>query len=149
MRVLFFGATRARSSRNRPLERPSTITGLSQGWAGQSPTDHAGRNSLRIERPLRTLTRRAGSRSGRITHVIFHAVVSSFNDDRLPVMHQPVDQGRGQGVVHIDIGRAIARRADSQSARSIRLRDGRRHLGTTNRLHACRWADSPAHRGGE
>ena len=27
------GATRARSSSNRPLEQPGTITGLSQGWA--------------------------------------------------------------------------------------------------------------------
>src|SRR3954454_9483103 len=32
------GATRARSSSNRPLEQPSTITGLSQEWAGQSPS---------------------------------------------------------------------------------------------------------------
>ena len=28
------GPTRARSSRNRPLERPSTMAGLAQGWAG-------------------------------------------------------------------------------------------------------------------
>ncbi len=32
------GATRARSSSNRPLEQPGTITGLSHGWAGQSPS---------------------------------------------------------------------------------------------------------------
>jgi hypothetical protein len=32
------GATRARASSNRPLEQPGTITGLSQGWAGQSPS---------------------------------------------------------------------------------------------------------------
>jgi hypothetical protein len=25
-----------------------------------------------------------------------------LNNDPLPVMHQPVDQGRGQGVVHIE-----------------------------------------------
>jgi hypothetical protein len=31
-------ATRARSSSNRPLEQPSAITGLSQGWAGPSPS---------------------------------------------------------------------------------------------------------------
>ena len=31
------GATRARTSSNRPLEQPGKITGLSQGWAGQSP----------------------------------------------------------------------------------------------------------------
>ena len=37
------GATRARCSRNRPLERPGTITGLSQGWAGQSPSQSRAR----------------------------------------------------------------------------------------------------------
>jgi hypothetical protein len=31
------GATRVRTSSNRPLEQPGKITGLSQGWAGQSP----------------------------------------------------------------------------------------------------------------
>jgi hypothetical protein len=31
------GPTRARSSRNRPLESPSTIAGLARGWAGRSP----------------------------------------------------------------------------------------------------------------
>ena len=30
------GSTRARSSRNRPLERPSTMAGLARGWAGRS-----------------------------------------------------------------------------------------------------------------
>ena len=37
------GATRARSSRNRPLEQPGTITGLSQGWAGPSPSQSRAR----------------------------------------------------------------------------------------------------------
>ncbi len=37
------GATRARSSSNRPLEQPGTITGLSQGWAGQSPSQSRAR----------------------------------------------------------------------------------------------------------
>ena len=31
------GSTRARSSRNRPLESPSTMAGLARGWAGRSP----------------------------------------------------------------------------------------------------------------
>ena len=31
------GPTRARSSRNRPLERPNTMAGLDRGWAGRSP----------------------------------------------------------------------------------------------------------------
>ena len=33
---------------------------------------------------------------------VFHAVTFSLNDDRLPVMHQPVDHGGGQGVVHVE-----------------------------------------------
>jgi len=33
---------------------------------------------------------------------VFHAVTFSLNDDRLPVMHQPIDHGGGQGVVHIE-----------------------------------------------
>jgi len=37
------GATRARSSSNRPLEQPGTITGLSQGWAGPSPSQSRAR----------------------------------------------------------------------------------------------------------
>src|SRR6516162_1221295 len=31
------GPTRARSSRNRPLESPSTMAGFARGWAGRSP----------------------------------------------------------------------------------------------------------------
>ena len=30
------GSTRARSSRNRPLERPGTMAGVARGWAGRS-----------------------------------------------------------------------------------------------------------------
>ena len=33
---------------------------------------------------------------------VFHAIAVSLNDDRLPVMHQPVDHGGGQGVVHVE-----------------------------------------------
>ena len=38
----------------------------------------------------------------RIGFSAFHAITVSLNNDRLPVMHQPFDQGRGQGVVHIE-----------------------------------------------
>ena len=60
------GPTRARSSRNRPLERPSTMAGLAQGWAGRSLPLTPDCNSLRIEHPIRTLTHRAWSRAGRV-----------------------------------------------------------------------------------
>jgi hypothetical protein len=32
---------------------------------------------------------------------VFHAITISFKNDPIPVMHLPVDQGRGQGVVHV------------------------------------------------
>ncbi len=38
---------------------------------------------------------------GRIGSFVFHAKTVSLNNDPLPVMHQPVDQGRCQGVVHV------------------------------------------------
>jgi hypothetical protein len=33
---------------------------------------------------------------------IFHAVNISLNNNPFSVIHQPVDQGRGQGVVHVE-----------------------------------------------
>ena len=68
------------------------------------PSTHAGRHSLRGGHPIRTGTRRGESRAGRIRIFVFHTIAGSLNDDRLPVMHQPVDPGRGQGVVHIKQG---------------------------------------------
>ncbi len=68
------------------------------------PSIHAGCSSLRTKRPIRTLTRRVWSRAGRVGIFVFHPIARSLNDDRLPVMHQPVDQGRCQGVVHIKQG---------------------------------------------
>ena len=35
---------------------------------------------------------------------VFHAIAVSFDHQGLPVMHQPIDQGRGQGVVHVEEG---------------------------------------------
>ena len=68
------------------------------------PATHADAAHFAREHPLRTLTRRAWSRAGRIGIFVSHAIAVSLNDDRLPVMHQPVDQGRGQGVVHVKQG---------------------------------------------
>ena len=58
--------TRARSSRNRPLEQPSTIAGLARGWAGRSPSNHAEYGSLQ-----------ANTRSGRLCTLLVHALVES------------------------------------------------------------------------
>jgi hypothetical protein len=68
------------------------------------PATHANGCSLRGEHPLRTGTRHADSRTGRIGIFVFHPIAVSLNHQRLPVMHQPVDQGRGQGVVHVEQG---------------------------------------------
>ena len=69
------------------------------GWT--IPATHAKTNSLRIEHPIRTLMYCLWSLIGRIGTFVFHAKTISLNNDPFPVMHQPVDQGRGQGVVHI------------------------------------------------
>ncbi len=69
------------------------------GWT--IPATHAKTNSLHIEHPIRTLTYALQSLVGRIRIFIFHVITVSFNNNPLSVMHQPVDQGRGQGVVHI------------------------------------------------
>jgi hypothetical protein len=104
------GPTRVCCSRNRPLEPLCTLARLAQGWAGL-PGTHAERDSLPREHPLRSWTRRAGSRAGRIGVFASHPIAVSLDDDRLPVMHQPVDQGRGQGVVHVKEGAPFPERS--------------------------------------
>ena len=39
---------------------------------------------------------------GSVAGFVFRAIAVSVNHDRLPVMHQPVDHGGCQGVVHIE-----------------------------------------------
>src|SRR6516164_3249008 len=80
------------------------MAGLARGWAGRSPplTPKATRfasitRSDRGRAPLWSLV-------GRLGIFVFHAIAVSLNHDRLPVMHQPVDQGCCQGVVHIKEG---------------------------------------------
>ena len=88
------GPTRARAARNRPLDRWAQGLGGPQGGL-DFPATHAERGSLLQGHPLRTWTRRAGSRAGRIGIFASHPITLPLNDDRLPVVHQPVDQGRG------------------------------------------------------
>ena len=66
------------------------------------PATHAECGSLQRKHPLRTLTRHACSRAGRIGIFVSHPIAVSLNDDRLPVMHQPVDQGGCKSIVHIE-----------------------------------------------
>src|SRR6266567_8166264 len=52
----------------------------------------------------RRLSRCLASGAGWVGRFVFHAIAVSFDNECLPVMHQPVDQGRGQGVVDIKQG---------------------------------------------
>ena len=63
--------------------------------------------------PASLMLRRRDPKAGTTTHadvagpgllggLVFHAIAVSSDDDRLPVMHQPIDHGGGQGVVHIE-----------------------------------------------
>ena len=87
--------------------------------------------------------------SGLLGALVFHAIAVSSNDDRLPVMHQPIDHGGGQGVVHVKDRVGSPGRPGWWRPRSSRIRTGRRRPGTAGPHRVCRWADSPAHRGGE
>ena len=89
-------------SRNRPLAQlPAPRRNARKGGL-DVPATHAGCDSLHSEHPIQTWTRRMASRTGRIRIFVFHPIARSLNEKRLPMMHQPVDQGRGQGVVHIE-----------------------------------------------
>jgi len=98
------GPTRARMlEQPAACTTPRSIAGRTQGWAGRP--GHSRRMRLTIhQHPIQTWTRRVWSRTGRIRIFVFHAIARSLNEKRLPVMHQPVDQGRGQGVVHVKEG---------------------------------------------
>jgi len=113
------------------------------------PATHCRCGSRQRGHPLRTLTHQAGSCAGRIGIFASHPIAVSLNDDRLPVMHQPVDQGPWPGCCPCRTGCPIPGTVDSSRARSSRFHNGRPPPGTTDRLRACRWADSPARRGGE
>ena len=57
----------------------------------------------RLQQPLEALATSGAGWVGRVVFV-FHAIAISFDNECLPVMHQPVDQGCGQGVVHVKEG---------------------------------------------
>ena len=107
------------------------------GWARSRvgwtiPVTHAQTNSLRIEHPIRTLTCRAGSRAGRVGLLVLRAIAASLNDDRIPVMHQPAEQGPGHSAVPLRDGRPSLEAADSCRIRMDRRRDSERPYRTTS-----------------
>ena len=75
------------------------MAGFVQGWADPSSTHARCRYSPQTPDPDVDAPRLARRRVGTF---ISHHIARSLDDDRLPAMHQPVDQGRCQGVVHAE-----------------------------------------------
>jgi hypothetical protein len=79
------------------------------GWASDATTTHEAHEPRspghrRDERWSGGIPCLAASGAGRVGRFIFHAIAISTDDKRLPMMHQPVDQGCGQRVVDIKQG---------------------------------------------
>ena len=51
--------------------------------------------------PNQSLLHRAGSRAGRIGLFVLCAIALPLNEDRVPVMHQPAEQGPGRSAVSL------------------------------------------------
>jgi len=64
---------------------------------------HEAHRLRRLRQRLEAPTTSGAGWIGRVVFV-FHAIAVSFDNECLPVMHQPVDQGCGQCVVHIKQG---------------------------------------------
>jgi hypothetical protein len=126
---------------------PAQRQGLFEGGL-DAPCPHAKTKSPRIEHPIRTLTYRTlvTRRSNRVLYLSCEYSITPY---RLP----PRDASAGRsrplpGCCPRQRVCPIPGTDDSWRSRSIQLHNGRRQPGTTNRPRACRWADSPAHRGG-
>ena len=136
------------------FKEPAAQMTQHQGWAHSRvgwtiPATHAQTNSLRIEHPIRTLTYRAlVTRRSNQDLCLSCDNCLCLNHDPLPVMHQPVDQGRCQSVVHVkDFAPFPKGTIRGNHDRSDFI--GWRQPGKTNRPRARQWADSPTYRGGE
>jgi hypothetical protein len=64
---------------------------------------HGQFSSLYREHPAGRGRTILASRAGRIGCVVSHPITGSLNDDRFLVLHQPIDQGRWQGVVRFEL----------------------------------------------
>src|ERR1700681_3566340 len=91
---------------NAPIGRSSTPAGEAGCWRVDwtSATTRDTEAQPAGERLRRRLERHPTSGAGWVGRFVFHAIAVSFDKQCLPVMHQPVDQGRGQGVVHVEQG---------------------------------------------
>jgi len=72
-------------------------------WAPEGELGFPGARDRMPTSPQAEATAHAGVAGwGLLGGLVFHAIGVSSNDDRLPVMHQPVDHGGGQGVVDVE-----------------------------------------------
>jgi hypothetical protein len=77
------------------------------------PATHAECRSLQRERPLRSLTRLARSRAGRVGNVSVVSHRPLLCKDALPVVPQPIEQDPGHSAVPIRDGRPFSRSPNS------------------------------------
>ena len=87
-----------------PVRSPSFL----KGGLDHPLPNHAQGHSRPIERLLRTLTRRARSRAGRIGNARFISHRSLLCGDALPVAPQPTEQGPGHGAIPFRDGRPFS-----------------------------------------
>jgi hypothetical protein len=87
-----------RGARDEPCELRVGSPGACRGanWAPQAVRPRAG------DAAAKAIVRQSVARAGLVAGLVFHAIAVSLDDDRLPVVHQPIDHGGGQGVVHIE-----------------------------------------------
>ena len=77
------------------------------------PAMYAECRSLQREHPLRSLTRRAGSRAGRIGTASIASHRSLLYDDAVPVVPQPIEQDPVHSAVPVRDGRPFSRSPNS------------------------------------
>ena len=90
------------------LSSPVRSPGFLKGGLDNPLPNHAQGHSRPIERLLRTLTRRARSRAGRIGNARFISHRSLLCGDALPVAPQPTEQGPGHGAIPFRDGRPFS-----------------------------------------
>jgi hypothetical protein len=94
------------------LNRPAQGLGWLKGGL-DIPATHAECGSLQREHPLRSWTRRARSRAGRVGNVRVASHRSLLYKDVLPVVPWPIEQDPGHRAVPVRDGRPLSRSPNS------------------------------------
>jgi hypothetical protein len=132
-----------RGTRNEPCERRVGSPGACRGRTGfPKPSNQVPTVPSRSGRPSK--------RGGDGVSCKFCLLCDKFSldHDRLAVMHQPIDHGSGQCVVHLKIA-PNSGRLGWWKPQSSRIHTGRRQPGTTYLHRVCRWEDNPVPDRGE